>query len=354
MYRIGYLLSNRATYYRSKVLLQHLNRDEDIELILFVTSSLLEEAHGPTLSEISNEFDIIRLPVDCNGIDLYHMARSATLLAKEALRVLPGCNLDLIVLNADRHELLPVGMVCSYLYVPIAHIQCGEFSGNIDNKVRHAVSMLSDLWFPTTEVAHKVMHGLVGCDNSHFFGCPSIDLIAQMELKRSLHSDNNIVLIFHPHTDEVSKAEEQAEIVKREVYRFAVEYGAKIHLMGTNNDPGFLDVQYVMKDSQNLKGEDFLTLLAGSRMIVGNSSASIRESAYLGVPSVLIGGRQRNRVHADNVIRSGFNDIYMSMKRAWDFEPEPSYMFGDGNASSKIVNKIKEFLWEKQNGKRKL
>ena len=53
---------------------------------------------------------------------------------------------------------------------------------------------------------------------------------------------------------------------------------------------------------RNLRPEDFLKLMIRSRCIVGNSSVSIREASFLGVPAVNIGSRQQFRERGLNVI----------------------------------------------------
>ena len=81
-------------------------------------------------------------------------------------------------------------------------------------------------------------------------------------------------------------------------------------------------------------------------MIVGNSSAGIRESSYLGIPSVDIGKRQQGRVCSYNVFHSDFDNIEKNMEDALDLQLVPEKLFGNGNASEKIIEKLKEYLNE--------
>ena len=58
---------------------------------------------------------------------------------------------DAVITVADRYETLATAVSASYLNIPLIHIQGGEISGNIDERVRHAITKLSDYHFPSTQ-----------------------------------------------------------------------------------------------------------------------------------------------------------------------------------------------------------
>ena len=58
---------------------------------------------------------------------------------------------------------------------------------------------------------------------------------------------------------------------------------------------------------KNMDGLDFLRLIKNSKMLIGNSSAGIREGSYLGVPVLNIGNRQQRRLRGENVTDVGYN-----------------------------------------------
>ena len=47
---------------------------------------------------------------------------------------------DAVVTIADRYETLATAVAASYMNIPVVHVQGGEVTGSIDEKVRHAVT----------------------------------------------------------------------------------------------------------------------------------------------------------------------------------------------------------------------
>jgi UDP-N-acetylglucosamine 2-epimerase len=91
---------------------------------------------------------------------------------------------------------------------------------------------------------------------------------------------------------------------------------------------------------RNMPPEDFLRLLADARVIVGNSSAGIREASFLGVPAVDIGDRQEGRERADNVLHAEHDAdairaaVESQMQRG---RYPSSTLYGDGRAGERIA-----------------
>ena len=98
---------------------------------------------------------------------------------------------DIVTVMADRYEIL-APTISAFLNIPIAHIQGGELSGNIDEKVRHAVTKLSNIHFPATT---KSMQNIIqmGENKKYIFntGCPSIDIA-----KKIIKNKKNFLLIY--------------------------------------------------------------------------------------------------------------------------------------------------------------
>jgi UDP-N-acetylglucosamine 2-epimerase len=167
-----------------------------------------------------------------------------------------------------------------------------------------------------------------------------------------------IIALYHPHTKELGSTKLQTQYVLDACKDFCSYHDYDLKFFAPNNDPGSNDViETIKKDNNieiiyNLDGEDFIRLLANAKMIVGNSSCGIREASYLAIPSVMIGLRQENRVHADNVVEcTNIEDIYSCMEYAHGLKCKRSYLFGEGNASINIVAEIKKFLEEKWKNK---
>ena len=91
---------------------------------------------------------------------------------------------------------------------------------------------------------------------------------------------------------------------------------------------------------KNMEPMDFLRLVKNSRALVGNSSAGLRECAYLGVPVVNIGNRQHRRSRAENVTDVGYDrkQILEATKAAISKDHfSPSELYGTGNSGEKIA-----------------
>ena len=80
-------------------------------------------------------------------------AISAGLGLVEMATVFDNLQPDVVVTIADRDETLATAMAAAYMNIPLVHVQGGEVTGSIDEKVRHAVTKLSNLHFVSTQTA---------------------------------------------------------------------------------------------------------------------------------------------------------------------------------------------------------
>ena len=109
------------------------------------------------------------------------MAKTTGLGLLELATVFDNLKPDVVVTVADRYETLSTAVAAAYMNIPVAHIQGGEITGSIDEKVRHAVTKLADVHLVSTDkAAERVIR--MGEEPSTVFvtGCPSIDLAAEM------------------------------------------------------------------------------------------------------------------------------------------------------------------------------
>ena len=86
-------------------------------------------------------------------------------------------------------------------------------------------------------------------------------------------------------------------------------------------------------------------MLKNCKCLIGNSSSAIREGAFIGVPAVNIGSRQKDRLRGKNLIDSSYE--YDELKRKILLQiSKKSYksenIYGDGNSGKKITNIIKK------------
>ena len=93
--------------------------------------------------------------------------------------------------------------------------------------------------------------------------------------------------------------------------------------------------------------ENYAIMLNNSKCCVGNSSSFIRECSFLGIPSVIIGDRQKDREHGRNVIFCGYDQTEIENKIRTQLEKKSfkkQTLFGDGNAGTNIAKEISRYL----------
>jgi len=348
--KIYVILGSRATYYRQQVLFDKMEADSTLEVIYFVTGDLLKPEYANTYDTIKTSYKNV-LSIHCDYDNTFDTLGSASIQIMDMLynyiyEYKPGKRICLSI--ADRWEQLPLAFLCFMMNIPIVHIQGGEVSGNIDNSIRHCLSNMAKLHFPTNQNAFKALK-MARHSSIYNYGCPSIDLIKLVDYKAITGLIEHFICIFHPLTDELDEIKKQNEILYQAIIKFTEETNIKCYWFRQNNDPGSNDIVVQHNENiefiNNLTGTEFIKLLASSKFIIGNSSAGIRESCFLGIPSIIIGNRQKNRAHGPNVIYKIpiiKKQLSIALSNILKVKVMPSKFFGDGNSSVKILKKIKE------------
>ena len=107
-------------------------------------------------------------------------AKSTGIAVVELTTVFDHLKPDVVISVADRFETLATAVAAAYLNIPLAHVQGGEVTGSIDEKVRHAVTKLADLHFVSNQMAaDRVIRMGEDPATVHITGCPSVDLAAR-------------------------------------------------------------------------------------------------------------------------------------------------------------------------------
>lgn len=208
--------------------------------------------------------------------------------------------------------------------IPVAHVQGGEVTGSIDEKVRHAVTKLSNMHFVSTEKAQeRLLRMGEAPEHVYITGCPSIDLAAEILSNPVLDFDpferyggvgstvdlssGYLIVMQHPVTTEYEQARQHIEETLYAVH----DIGLPVLWFWPNVDAGsdgtskgiriFREVAQPrdIHFFKNMAPTDFLRLLYNSKALIGNSSVGIRECAFLGVPTVNIGNRQTGRAREE-------------------------------------------------------
>ena len=366
--KVCVVVTARPSYSRIRTVLEAVNSHPDLELQLIVGASALLERYGSVINAIRQDgFKINRrIYTVVEGEGLTTMAKSTGLGLIELATVFEDLKPDVVLTIADRYETIATAIAASYMNIPVAHVQGGEITGSIDEKVRHAVTKLSSIHFVSNELSRERVSKMGEYPNMVFVtGCPSID-IANDVMKN--HDENfnpmekyggvgenidlskdYIVVLQHPVTTENDKAMEQITQTLMAVHHVSMPtlwFWPNVDAGSDGTSKGIRIFREKYKNNKihffrNLLPEDFLRTLINSKCIIGNSSVAIRECSFLGVPAVNIGTRQNGRDRGTNVIDVNYdiNEIKSAIQRQIKNvlrASEPVY--GDGNAGQRIAD----------------
>ena len=368
MRKICVVITARPSYARIKTVLEAIKKHPDLELQLIVGASALLERYGPAIKVIRQDgFEpdaVVYMVVE--GENLVTTAKSTGLGVVELATIFDNLKPDAVISVADRYETISTAIAASYLNIPVAHVQGGEITGSIDEKVRHAVTKFANLHFTSNQQATERIIRM-GEDPKTVFttGCPSVDLAARV-LAEGQDGFNPfdryggvgeifdpqkgyIVVMQHPVTTEYKDALYQVNQTLTAIEELGyptfwfwpnVDAGSDRISKGIRHFRETHDVPHI-HFFKNFAPEDFLRLLIDAKCIMGNSSVSIREASFLGVPAVNIGNRQKGRDRGPNVIDTGYSgqEILEAIKKHLNNGRYPcSKLYGDGRAGERIAD----------------
>lgn len=370
--KICVVITARPSYSRIKTALQAILNHPELELQLVVSASALLDRYGSAVHYIEADGFTIHAKVFnvLEGENLTAAAKTTGIGILELSTVFDNLKPDIVVTIADRFETMATAIAASYMNIPLAHVQGGEVTGNIDEKVRHAVTKLADYHFVSSEDARERVLRLG--ENPEFVfntGCPSIDLASQILKSPELDFDvygkyggvgelpdlnsQYLVVMQHPVTNEYEQARKQIDqtlLAIQELKIPALWFWPNVDAGADGTSGGIrafrekhkLDHVHFFK---NMEPDDFLRLLINSKCLVGNSSVGIRECAFLGVPVVNIGSRQSKRERGKNVIDVSYDFIeIVNGVKQWLHQTRPPSdpVYGRGSAGLKIATLLAE------------
>lgn len=367
MRKICVVITARPSYSRVRSLLFAIREHPDLELQLVVAASALLSRYGSTVKTIEEEgFRVDRnVYTIMEGENLLTSAKSTGIGLSELATAFNDLNPDVVVTVADRFETIATAIAASYQNIPLAHIQGGEVTGSIDEKVRHAVTKLADMHFVATKnAAERVIKLGERSDTVFLTGCPSIDVVQHALADSSYEFDifkqyagvgpifdltnGYIVAIQHPVTTEYVDARAHIE----QTLKAAVELGRPTLWFWPNVDAGADGTSAGIRSFREIHApanihffksmspEDFIRTLDKCDCIVGNSSVGIRECAYMGVPAVNVGVRQAGRDRGHNVVDSDYDSDSIVGAASAQIDKgrlSADHVYGDAGAGTRIA-----------------
>jgi UDP-N-acetylglucosamine 2-epimerase (non-hydrolysing)/GDP/UDP-N,N'-diacetylbacillosamine 2-epimerase (hydrolysing) len=359
---VAVVTTSRADYSHLRWVLHELAAHPALEPRLIVSGAHLACSFGSAVEEIERDGLAVAERVECliDADSDVGMAKTIGVATLGLADVLGRMRPDLLLLIADRYELLAPAAVALALRIPLAHIEGGEVSqGAIDDAVRHAVTKLAHVHFTPTETARRRVIGL-GEEpwRVHRSGAPSLD-----HLRRSTLLDGaalaaalggpvepgTIVVAYHPVTLARDTLEELAAL------QAALERVAQpLAFCFPNADAGSRELAARLRALAEQRGRDrffvnlnpivYWSLLRESAALVGNSSSGLMETPSLALPTVNVGRRQDGRERARNVLDAPADPraILDALARALDPDFRASLAgmtspYGDGRAAERIA-----------------
>jgi len=361
--KIAVLTTSRADYSHLYWPLKDLAERTDVDLRIIAMGSHLSPEFGRTIQEIENDGFPIDARIECllsSDTDV-GMAKTIGVATLSLADTLGSMRPDLLLLIADRYEMLAPAAVALALRIPIAHIEGGEISeGAIDDAVRNALTKMSHLHFTSTIRARQRVIAMGEEEwRVHRAGAPSLDhlrrntLLRREQLESQLQIDlsrASILVAYHPVT-----IERDTLLETDELFSALAALPDQIIFCHPNADAGsralieraglFLAAEKRARSFVNLAPLVYWSLLRQMTLMLGNSSSGIMETPSFALPTVNVGLRQQGRERARNVLDADPNSasILNAVHRAKSAEfrnslAEMTNPYGDGHASETIID----------------
>lgn len=360
--KIAVVTTSRADYSHLYWPLRELSAHPDVDLKIIVMGAHLSPEFGSTIQEIEKDGFNMDARVECllSSDSDVGMAKTIGVATLSLADIFGQMRPDLLLLIADRYEMLAPASVALALRIPIAHIEGGEISeGAIDDAVRNALTKMSHIHFTSTQAARDRVIAM-GEEpwRVHRAGAPSLDHLRrqtlftreQVESRLRVELKHPAILVaYHPVTlarDTVREADALFEALENLPDQILFCYpnadaGSRNLIERARTFAASRDAAHVFV---NLDALTYWSLLKQVDVLVGNSSSGIMESASFALPTVNVGLRQQGRERARNVIDAA-PEVRAILKaiataKGTDFRRSLQGMtnpYGEGVASEKIV-----------------
>lgn len=370
MKKIAVITATRAEYGLLYPVIKALREYESDELRieLIVTGTHLVDSYGKTVKDIKKDGiridKQISIPVDSETkLDI---ARNQSRTLDVFATLFDQEQYNAVCLLGDRYETLMIAIAASDLHIPIVHLYGGDITeGAMDESIRHSITKMSYLHFPTNEISRQRIIQLGESPNMVFnFGAPGTDNIISIEKMTKEEALSSVglddckyaICTYHPVTLEDGDIKDQImEFIDAlsafEEYEFIVTK--------SNADQGGALINSILdKEAETRKNihvfaslgiRRYLSLMKYAEAVIGNSSSGIMETPLFHIPTVNIGDRQKGRLQAESTINClpDKDAIVCAIRAAFSDETKNKCKsvispYGVGDSGRKIASKIIE------------
>ncbi len=360
------ITGSRGEYGYIRPIIREIEPDPELDYAMIVTNLHLLSDFGFSVEEIERDGLKIcdRIYMALDGYTPASMSKSLGIFLMSVTDTLVRLRPDFVLLAGDRGEQLVTAIAAAHMNIPVAHIQAGELSGNIDGMTRHAITRYAHIHFASSEDAAERLRRMgEQAFRIHLTGAPQLDELVNGDyaqpqeisgLFRLNLSRPIILFVQHPVTEEYEQAVTQAQ----ETLEAICSLGLQTVVIFPNNDAGNMEIRRLleryqrpfMRVERNISRYFYAGLMNVASVMVGNSSSGLIEAPCFKLPAVNIGTRQRGRQRGNNVIdvQTNRHEIRAAVERA--LSPEfQRYLevncqnpyLGDGQVSRRIVEVIK-------------
>ena len=369
MRKVLVVVGSRANYSSIKSVMRAVKAHPELQLQLVVGASALLDRFGSVVDIIERDGFAAdaKVTMIVEGETPATMAKSTGLGLLELPTMFELLKPDVIITVGDRFETMATAVAAAYMNIPLAHTMGGEITGTIDESIRHAITKLSHVHFPANQPsADRIVRMGEHPESVHVVGCPRLDMVDEVLRNGSaaldaefldregvgghIEVDKPFLLVSqHPVTTEYGQGEQQIT----ETLAALQELQMPTIMLWPNVDAGSEDVSRGMRKFRerhhpeymrfykNFPIETFVRLMKSAACLIGNSSAPIREGAFIGTPAVNIGSRQQGRDRGPNVVDVA-NDrraIVEAVRKQIAHGPYPSdHLYGDGQAGGRVAD----------------
>jgi UDP-hydrolysing UDP-N-acetyl-D-glucosamine 2-epimerase len=363
--RIAIVTGTRADFGLWRPVLAELGRrGPEVEVGLLVMGMHLDPRFGHTVDEVrASGVPIIgEVPFTPTGDSAAEMAGSLGTAIERAAPILATHAPDWLLVLGDRGEQLAAALVALHLGTAVAHLHGGErTAGAVDDVLRDLVSRIAHLHLVATESAAARLAAMsVDPWRIRRTGAPGLDGLAAtgdgaspgLRARYGLPpAGPYLLLVVHPETGPDSAA---PQALVDAILGATRSLDMPALAIWPNADAGGRAIAARLEAAEttlaglhaSIPRDDYIGLLGGAAVLVGNSSSGIIEAPLLRVPAVNVGRRQEGRDRGDNVIdvppsvdavRAAMREAVTPAFRARLSGRSP---YGDGAAASRIVDAI--------------
>ncbi|MDP6986550.1 MAG: UDP-N-acetylglucosamine 2-epimerase [Phycisphaerales bacterium] len=365
MRHIAVVTTSRADWGHAEPVLRELRGRDDVQTSLLVGGAHLEARFGMTISAVREAGYTVAAEIPFLAVEDTDqgMAEGIGRATSGFAKCLGALRPDILMLIADRFEMLAPASAAMALRIPIAHIEGGEISeGAIDQQVRDALTKMSHLHLvPTQDAADRIIAMGEEPWRVAVTGAPSLDHLvidvlpppAAVEAAIGMPlAQPPIVVSFHPttmHRDTTGESE---------VFFSAIEQcPSPLVFCFPNADAGYRRIIEMAEGICSRRDDAVLrinldhlmywALLRDAACLAGNSSSGIMEAASLELPVVNVGIRQQGRTRAANIIDAPADEA--AIEAAIDRALDPGWRggligisnpYGNGHAAGAIVDRL--------------